>query len=318
MVGLAMSMFGFYEIRIPMKLAGMAGTAKQGAAGAFAMGLTVGIVAAPCIGPFVLGLLTFVGEQGDPLLGFSLFFTLALGLGAPYVFLAIASGNISRLPKSGEWMEWIRRLFGVILIGMAVYFLNPVLGDKTYWILLAAVAIVGGIWLGWILKLSSSMIFVAALRRVVGLALPALGIYLLVAPGHIRGADTHGIPWLVYDDDLLVEAKAEGQPVVIDFTAEWCLPCQELDHETFADATVMEAAKAVVPLRADLTRSAAEEVKELREKYGIVGVPTVVFIGADGRERTELRVVQFIEADEFLERLAKLTGEPLQVDARAP
>jgi len=318
MVALAMSMFGFYEIRIPMKLAGMAGTAKQGAAGAFAMGLTVGIVAAPCIGPFVLGLLTFVGERGDPLLGFSLFFTLALGLGAPYVFLAIASGNISKLPKSGEWMEWIRRLFGVILIGMAVYFLNPVLEDKVYWLLLGAVAIVGGIWLGWILKLSSKMVFVAALRRFVGIALPALGIYLILAPGHIRGADTHGIPWQLYDDDLLVAAKAEGKPVVIDFSAEWCLPCQELDHETFADATVIEAAKTVVPLRADLTRSADEEVKELRERYKIVGVPTVVFIDASGRERTDLRVVQFIEADEFLERLAKLTGQSLQVDARAP
>jgi len=318
MVGLAMSMFGFYEIRIPMRLAGMAGTAKQGAAGAFGMGLTVGIVAAPCIGPFVLGLLTFVGERGDPLLGFSLFFTLALGLGSPYVFLAIASGNISKLPKSGEWMEWIRRLFGVILIGMAVYFLNPVLSDTIYWLLLAAVAIVGGIWLGWILKLSSKMVFVAALRRVVGLALPALGIYLLVAPGHIRGADTHGIPWQVYDDDLLVAAKTEGKPVVIDFSAEWCLPCQELDHETFADATVIEAAKVIMPLRADLTRSADEEVKELRERYKIVGVPTVVFIDAKGQERTDLRVVQFIEADEFLERLAKLTGESVRVDARVP
>jgi thiol:disulfide interchange protein DsbD len=301
-----------------MKLAGMAGTAKQGAAGAFAMGLTVGIVAAPCIGPFVLGLLTFVGEQGDPLLGFSLFFTLALGLGAPYVFLAVASGNIAKLPRSGEWMEWVRRLFGVILIGMAVYFLNPVLSDQVYWLLLGAVGIVGGIWLGWVLKLSSSVLFVAALRRFVGLALPALGVYMIVAPGHIRGADAHGIPWQVYDDQMLATAKAEGKPVVIDFSAEWCLPCQELDHSTFADATVVEAAKAIVPLRADLTRSADESVKELRERYGIVGVPTVVFIGPDGRERAELRVVQFVDADEFLERLSKLTGEPLQMDARAP
>jgi thiol:disulfide interchange protein DsbD len=129
MVALAASMFGFYEIRVPAKLSGVAGTAKQGYLGAFFMGLTVGIVAAPCIGPFVLGLLTFVGERGDPLLGFALFFTLSAGLGVPYVFLAVASGNISKLPRSGEWMEWIRRVFGVILLAMAVYFLDPVLPD---------------------------------------------------------------------------------------------------------------------------------------------------------------------------------------------
>ncbi|MGD8413213.1 MAG: cytochrome c biogenesis protein CcdA, partial [Candidatus Latescibacterota bacterium] len=114
MVALAASMFGFYEIRVPSKLTGVAGTAKQGYLGAFLMGLTVGIVAAPCIGPFVLGLLTFVGERSDPLLGFALFFTLSAGLGLPYVFLAIASGNISKLPRSGEWMEWVRKVFGVV------------------------------------------------------------------------------------------------------------------------------------------------------------------------------------------------------------
>ncbi|HET6463330.1 MAG TPA: cytochrome c biogenesis protein CcdA, partial [Candidatus Krumholzibacteria bacterium] len=147
MIGLAMSMFGYYEIRIPERLAGVAGTGRQGRTGAFLMGLTVGIVAAPCIGPFVLGLLTFVGEQHSLVLGFSLFFVLALGLGLPFVVLAVASGNIGRLPKSGEWMEWVRRLFGVVLLAMAAYFLRTVIGDHVYYALLGTLLVVGGVML---------------------------------------------------------------------------------------------------------------------------------------------------------------------------
>ncbi|MCH7549908.1 MAG: thioredoxin family protein, partial [Candidatus Krumholzibacteriota bacterium] len=115
-----------------------------------------------------------------------------------------------------------------------------------------------------------------------------------------------------------VAARASGQAVVIDFTAEWCLPCLELDHETFSQPEVIEAVGAIVPLRADLTHAAAPEVKELRERYEIRGVPTVVFIDAGGKEREDLRVIQFVDAEEFLERLERLTGTTaVQVDARA-
>ncbi|MCK4775549.1 MAG: sulfite exporter TauE/SafE family protein, partial [Candidatus Krumholzibacteria bacterium] len=149
MVLLALSMFGLYEIRIPARLSSVAGTAKKGYAGAFLMGLTVGIVAAPCIGPFVLGLLTFVGEKGDPMMGFAIFLTLSLGLGLPYVFLAVASGSISKLPRSGEWMEWVRKLFGVLLLAMAVYFLDPVLPETAYYILFGGLLAVGGVIMGF-------------------------------------------------------------------------------------------------------------------------------------------------------------------------
>ncbi|MDH3197896.1 MAG: thioredoxin family protein [Candidatus Krumholzibacteria bacterium] len=309
MVALAFSMFGLWEIRIPMRLAGAAGTAKGGAAGAFAMGLTVGIVAAPCIGPFVLGLLTFVSERGDALLGFSMFFTLAVGLGLPYVFLAVASGSITKLPKSGEWMEWVRRLFGVVLLGMAVYFLRPLIEDVAYHIALGLLLIAGGVILGWVLKARSSALFVAALRRTVGLLAPAYGLYLILAPGNVFMRDAHaGIPWIPYDDDHLVAAAAEARPVVIDFSADWCIPCKELEHETFNQPEVIQAARAVMPLRADLTHTTSEEVKHVRDKYAIRGVPTIVFIGPDGKERTDLRVVEFIEKEEFLERLEKLTS----------
>jgi thiol:disulfide interchange protein DsbD len=308
MVGLAMSMFGLYEIRVPMRLAGLAGTAKQGVLGSFLMGLTVGIVAAPCIGPFVLGLLTFVGESGSLFLGFSFFFVLALGLGLPFVVLAVASGNIARLPKSGEWMEWIRKLFGVVLLAMAVYFLRAVVGDPLYYAALGAVLVIGGVLLGFMVRARSTSLFFNAFRRFVGVAAPLYGLYLILAPGNILGRGVEpGIAWVPYAERALVQAVENGRPVVIDFSADWCLPCKELEHKTFNQPEVIEAARAVVALKADLTEHGSLDVRALREKFDIRGVPTIVFIDAAGSERTDLRAVEFIDKDEFLERLADIT-----------
>ncbi|HEU4930063.1 MAG TPA: cytochrome c biogenesis protein CcdA [Candidatus Krumholzibacteria bacterium] len=309
MVGLALSMFGVYEIRVPTRLAGLAGTAKRGTLGSFLMGLTVGIVAAPCIGPFVLGLLTFVGETANPVLGFSLFFVLAIGLGLPFVILAVASGNITRLPKSGEWMEWVRKLFGIVLLGMAAYFLRPVVGDTPYFLILGAVLVIGGVLLGFVSKVKTSSLFFSGFRRFVGVVAPLYGLYLVLAPGNIFGRTvSDGIAWIPYAESALAEAIEQGKPVVIDFSAEWCLPCKELDHQTFNQPEVIDAAKDVVPLKADLTQHGSPEVRALRRKFDIRGVPTIVFIDAAGRERANLRAVEFIDKEEFLSRLTKLTS----------
>jgi thiol:disulfide interchange protein DsbD len=309
MIGLAMSMFGFYEIRIPERLAGMAGTAKQGRMGSFLMGLTVGIVAAPCIGPFVLGLLTFVGEKGSLVLGFSLFFVLALGLGLPFVVLAVASGNISRLPKSGEWMEWVRRLFGLVLLAMAAYFLHPVIGDAVYYTLLGALLVIGGVMLGFVVKVPSSTLWFVAFRRFVGVAAPLYGLYMALAPGHILGRERTLIAsWPPYAEAALARAAADKRPVVIDFSADWCLPCKELEHKTFSQKEVIAATRDVVTLKADLTQHGSADVRALRKRYDIRGVPTIVFIDASGKEREDLRAVEFIDKEEFLRRLDEVDG----------
>ena len=129
MVLLALSMFDVYEFRMPAFLNRLAGGSQKGFAGTFLMGLTVGIVAAPCIGPFVLGLLTYVGNKGNAFLGFVLFFVLALGMGVPFIVLGVFSGSIKKLPRSGAWMVWVRKVFGFILLAMAVYFLEPLFPD---------------------------------------------------------------------------------------------------------------------------------------------------------------------------------------------
>jgi thiol:disulfide interchange protein DsbD len=151
--------------------------------------------------------------------------------------------------------------------------------------------------------------FITVLRRFVGVAAPVYGLLLILTPGHIFDRDdARGIPWQVYDAGVLAAATTDNRPVVIDFSADWCLPCKELEHKTFNQPEVIDAAEAVVPLRADLTRSGSEEVKKLREQYGIRGVPTIVFIDADGKERADLRVVEFVDKEEFLRRLNDLTS----------
>ena len=311
LVALALSMFGLWEIRMPMFLARRTGSGRQGYAGAVVMGLTMGIVAAPCIGPFVLGLLTYVGEMGKPLLGFFMFFTLAWGIGIPFLVLGTLSGSLSRLPRSGDWMVWVRKIFGFILVAMALYFVRHLVGPKLVAIGYAAIAIAGGIYLGWIDRAAGAGRGFTVLKRVVGIAGIALGAAFLVLPAIRGGADVkpRGIAWQPFSEQAVLDAEREGKAVVIDFSAAWCLPCHELDKKTFADPEVVELSAGFIPLRVDLTKSGAAETK-IKNDYRVRGVPTIIFIDRAGNERAELRATGFIDASEFAKRVEALGGAP--------
>jgi thiol:disulfide interchange protein DsbD len=312
MVGLSLSMFGVYEIQVPARLSNLAGTSKQGVVGAFFMGLTVGIVAAPCIGPFVLGLLTFVGENGNPLLGFSIFFTLAIGLGLPLVIIAILSGSIHKLPKSGQWMEWVRKLFGFILLGMALYFLRPLMPEWLAVYIVGGFAIVAGILLGFLIKAAGAGLIFRTVRKVLGAAFIIAGLAIIILPVIISEPESEsktetGVEWVPYQTELLERARADGKYVMIDFYADWCIPCKELDHKTFSHSAVVEASHDFIRLKADLTKTGSPATQELRREYRIRGVPTIVFIDQKGREITSLRLVGFENKDAFLARLKRLS-----------
>ena len=150
LVFFATSLFGFWELRLPGSLTQAASKSYAGYFGSLFMGLTLGLVAAPCLGPFVLGLLTWVASMASPLLGFLVFFTLSLGLGLPLFFLAMFSGSLEKLPRSGEWMIWVRKLMGWVLVGMAAYFIRPLLPESVSVLLLAAVALAAAVHLGWL------------------------------------------------------------------------------------------------------------------------------------------------------------------------
>ncbi|RMF66803.1 MAG: DUF255 domain-containing protein, partial [Calditrichaeota bacterium] len=278
----AAGMFGAFEIRIPLFLSNLAGGSRQGVFGSFFMGLTVGVVAAPCIGPFVLSLLTYVAAQGDPYKGFLFFFVLSLGLGLPFLILGTFSGAVKRLPRSGEWMVWVKKVFGVVMVGVAVYFVNPLLSHSLYVVLLTATALVGGLYVGLIDKSTASFGWFRALKVTVGLLMVVFGAWTSFAA--IAEANAPTLAWQPYDDALVAQARQEGKPVLIDFFADWCLPCKQIEKKLFHAPQVVEKGEGILALKADLTKENSPEVRQLRQKYQVRGVPTILLFDAGGRE----------------------------------
>jgi thioredoxin:protein disulfide reductase len=294
MVALSLSMFGVYEFKLPDSLVNKAGGAKAGLLGAFFMGLTMGIVAAPCIGPFVLGLVTYVATKQDPFFGFLLFFVLAVGLGTPYLFLAVFSGKIKNLPRAGEWMDAVKHIFGFILIGMALYFLLPLLPKEISGYVLPVFMIGTAIYLLFFEKLANSVKGFRIFKIVFSILILAMGVYALIP------SDTNSVEWKPFTEDALTEISGRG--VIIDFYADWCIPCKELDALTFSDPDVIELSKEFETYKADLTKSLSPEVESLRERFKIVGVPTVLILNSKGEEVE--RITGFVNAKEFYKTIS--------------
>ncbi len=290
-VVLSLSMFGVYEFKLPDSWVAKAGGAKSGYYGAFFMGLTMGIVAAPCIGPFVLGLVTYVAAKADPFYGFLMFFVLAVGLGVPYLILAIFSGKIKKLPRSGEWMDAVKHVFGFILIGMALYFLLPLLPKEIRGYILPIFMVITAIYLLFIEKLAANVKGFKIFKISFSIILIAVAAYTLIPK------ETASIAWQHYDNKILTAGIGEKRGVIIDFYADWCIPCHELDAATFSDQKVIAEAKNFHTLKADMTKSLSPDVEALREKYKIRGVPTVLILDSKGNEAK--RITGFVSADEF-------------------
>jgi len=300
LVVLSLSMFGLYELQAPAWLLNkVAGGNSKGTLGAFVMGLVFGIVAAPCVDPFSIGLLTFVAAKADPVLGFLMFFTLSLGLGFPYLWLGFFSSNLERLPKSGMWMVWVKKVFGLVLLGMPLYFLAPLFPKGVLHYAVPGYLLICGVLLGWVFSGSGVTAGFKKFQHAFGLLLALGATGAFVAWPHPAE-----LPFKDYSPALLEQAKKEGKAVFIDFTADWCLPCRELEIKTFSQKAIHEAFLGWVLLRADLTQYSSEPVEELKKAYGIMGVPTLVFVGPDGRERAGLRAMGFIDHEEMLRRIA--------------
>jgi len=298
LVALSLSMFGLYEFKMPDKWVMKAGGAKSGAYGAFFMGLTLGIVAAPCIGPFVLGLVTYVAAKGDPVHGFLMFFTLAVGMGTPYLFLALFSGKIKSLPRAGFWMNAIKHIFGFILIGMAIYFLLPILPEPISTFALPVYMILASLYMIFMDKLANNIKGFRIFKTVFAFSIIVLAIYLMWP------VEKASPEWEYFTDAKYEQSINGNEKMIIDFYADWCIPCKELDALTFSDSRVINKLKEFGTYKVDMTQTMSDETETMRNKFNIIGMPTVIIINSNGKE-TE-RLTGYVTADEFLEMIEKV------------
>jgi len=304
---LALGMFGVYELQPPPRLAAaLGGTNRSGVLGLYFSGLVVGIFAAPCVGPVVLGLLALVGEKRDLAFGALSFFVLALGLGAPYILLASSTKLLTKLPRSGAWLEWTKHVFGVILVAVAVWYLFLAFAPAyVAWVVPAAL-ILGAVYLAFVDKSGGAL----PKFRVAKKALGALAIVAGLALGtnawnHARTASA--ALWPTYSDASLQAALDAGKPVVMDFSASWCAECRELEHKTFTDPGVQKALEPFTKLRVDLDGANLAQAEELQKRWNVAGLPAIVFLDASGQEVQAARVGGFLPPEKFLAKVELVT-----------
>ena len=300
---LALSSFGLYQIQMPYWLTSkLGGTTGTGFIAVYLSGLVVGVFAAPCVGPPVIALLTFVATKGNPVFGFWAFFTFSLGLGLPYLILGTFSGLLKKIPHSGSWLVWVERIFGVILTGAAIFYLSLAVAPKLVVYVIPLTLVAGGLYLGFIDESGKERPVLKYIQWIFGITAIIAGIVFA------NGLREKGISWEPYSDMDLSEAKENGLPVLLDFYADWCIPCLELDRNTWTDAEVIKATSDIKLLKVDLTFFDSPESEALRKKFNISGVPTVILIRPDGTEAIDTRIVGFVPPKEFLAKLKQGMG----------
>lgn len=294
LVALALSMFGLFEIQAPSFVQSRA-SGKSGVLGALFMGLIFGIVCAPCAGPVVLALMAFVAGLGSLLMGFLLFFALALGIGTPLFLLAAFS---AKLPVPGMWMVAVKKAAGFLLLGAAAYFLTPILPEAIARYAVPVVLMAGGLYLGFFEKSIRASKISASLGRVTGTA--ALVVAVVMATPHMKA---QSIKWQPYSPAAVSAAAKANKPAMIDFTAKWCAACQELEHGPFSDAKVIREASKFRRLQVDGTDRKDATMLKAVKRYNVKGFPTVIFIDKSGKEVTSARIVGYVNTQEMLKRM---------------
>ncbi|CAN5476090.1 protein-disulfide reductase DsbD [soil metagenome] len=318
-VGMGLSMYGLFEIQAPAFIRDRMGQGKTEAGffGAYATGLAAGIVASPCIGPVLVSVLAYIAQTQNKMLGFILLFSFAMGMGVLFIVLGTSAQLLDKVPKAGSWMDGVKFVFGTTMVGMAIYYVAPVYPD---W---AVRALIG---LALILIASAYGVFAPAtsgtaqVKKGAAVAAFCIGIALmmvstlqksgfqLAAPngavaGNAAPAAAH-LAWQKYSDEALAKAIADKKPVLIDFWADWCGACHELEERTFPDARIQELSKQFVLFKIDATND-SPELAVLKKTYNVMGLPTMVFYDSNGQMRSDITVTGFLEAPEFIERMNK-------------
>ncbi|SOY89795.1 protein-disulfide reductase DsbD [Cupriavidus taiwanensis] len=333
MVALALSMFGLYELQLPQRwqtrLAESSNRRQGGQiAGAAAMGAISALIVGPCVTAPLAGALAYIAQSRDAVTGGAALFAMALGMGVPLVLVGVGAGNL--LPRAGRWMEVTKRFFGFLLLGVALWMLGPVLPAWATMLLLAALLLVAAVFLGAFDGLGPDPRNLVRVGKGVGVlfAIAAAIVLIGVASGgrdplqplsHLSVARTVGenaggaqtvrferVRSVAELEARVAQAAAAGKPVLLDFYADWCVSCKEMERMTFVDPRVRARLSEIVLLQADVTANNADD-KALLKRFGLFGPPGIILFGPDGRERP-VRVIGYQSANRFLESLERAFG----------
>ena len=325
-VALALSMFGFFHLQLPAGLRQRLHLTSQNArggslAGAAVMGGLSAIIVGPCVAPPLAGALLYLGQQGSPLVGGLALFALGLGMGVPLLLVGASAGHF--LPRAGAWLERVQHVFGVISLGVAIWFLGRILPPEVTLALWAALFIGTGVFLGALEPVPETATGWSKLWKALGLGLLLYGGVLVV--GAAAGADDLRRPLAPLTErqlaraaetgpafvpikgqagleQALAQARAAGRPVMLDFYADWCIECKKLERETFENAAISAKLAKFSLLRADVTLNDAED-RALLASLSLFGPPAVLLFDATGRERRAQRLVGFEGPEGFAARL---------------
>jgi thiol:disulfide interchange protein DsbD len=303
---LGLSMFGLYDLRLPHqvqnKVIQLSNKQKGGTyAGVFAMGMISTLIVSPCVTAPMVGILLYIGQTGNMLLGAGTLFVMGLGMGIPLILIGVSAGKW--LPKSGVWMGALKKIFGLLMFAMAIWLLSRV-APLTVTLFLIGVLMVG-------VAIFTSVYFARSLGYVLGLLGIAIMVGGLIAPNRVNSFKAFAVSdfKIVHNvrdlSQQLALAEAAHKPVILDFYASWCDSCVAMDKNVFAQAAVRKAMRAYVLLRADLSANNAEDAALLK-RYAVTAPPMVLFFNADGKELVNKRIVGEVNADEFLTRLGGL------------
>jgi thiol:disulfide interchange protein DsbD len=301
-LALSLSMFGLFELALPSRLTNRAATMGGiGYAGAFVLGLVSGVMAAPCTGPVLTGILLWIGKTQSPWLGAGALLAFSLGLGVP--FWLVGTFAVA-LPKSGAWMASVKSLFGVVMAVVALYMLKNafpqavrLLPARSLTPIVAAAVAAIGFGLG-ALHLGFDEGRARAARKAAGIVLAVGGLVALVAWLELpRGT----LPWHTSETAAVEQARRESRPRVVDFTADWCAACKELARDTFTDPLVATEMSRFVLLKVDATNDDDPAVVDVQKRHRVAGLPTVIVIDSAGEERA--RFTELVPAQRFYEAL---------------
>lgn len=327
-VVLALGMFGAYELQMPSgiqsRLSGISGTQKSGTMiGAFVMGALSSLIVTACVAPALIAALTVIAQSGDVLRGGSALFAMSLGMGAPLLVMGAAQGKL--LPKAGAWMVTVKNAFGFMMLGLAVWMLSRILPGSVTMLLWAVLVFITGVFMGGLTTLTTTATGIQKLSKGFGFLAMFYGIILLLgalaggsnplkplASINLGGATLVAeheleLPFqrikTVEDLDSAVAAAAgQGKSALLDFYADWCVSCKEMEAYTFTDSGVRAALANTVWLQADVTANDAAD-QELLERFGVFGPPTIIFFGADGVQRHGYEVVGYMKAADFVQHV---------------